>query len=240
MIPRLKNVFIIREVNVTTLVNQFKVPAKFAEYVNEKDRKFADVLMKFFFLVGPLLYSAGKDYPKRLNKDDPPDAWQKNFDEFWRIHGEEASKFLNKNPTKKNLVSQENLDQFYQALKEFRREASEKKSEVAEEIRVSDNFVWVNLKTSNSRKREGELMQNCGLVDDFSEMWSLRDPQDKPHVDIEIDDGGVVVQCKGKQNKDPDRKYWKYIEEFCRKKKTGFGTDVDINDPEFSRFVMSI
>lgn len=47
-IPSLKEVFVIREVNVTTLAQMNKIPIELAGKINDFDRKNADILTMLF------------------------------------------------------------------------------------------------------------------------------------------------------------------------------------------------
>jgi len=62
---------------------------------------------------------------------------------------------------------------------------------------------------------EGDLMGHCvgsyeEQVESGTKIYSLRDPQNKPHVTIEFS-GGKIQQVQGKENKVPVKKYHKYI-----------------------------
>jgi hypothetical protein len=69
-------------------------------------------------------------------------------------------------------------------------------------------------------KTEGDLMGHCvgGYTKYVREgectIYSLRDKSNKPHVTIEIDKRGVVVQIQGKENSEPVSKYHDMIVEW--------------------------
>jgi PcfJ-like protein len=80
---------------------------------------------------------------------------------------------------------------------------------------------FVRLTTPAALWREGTLMCNClrhGWYKDevaagTSEIYSLRDTQNRPHVTIQVKDG-FVVQVKGKQNATPPEKWLSYVHQF--------------------------
>lgn len=70
---------------------------------------------------------------------------------------------------------------------------------------------------------EGNKMSHC--VGDYysqvkkgnSEIYSLRDPQNQPHVTIEMDPGyNEIVQVMGNSNREPDDKYKEYIKQWLQ------------------------
>jgi 8-oxo-dGTP pyrophosphatase MutT (NUDIX family) len=73
-----------------------------------------------------------------------------------------------------------------------------------------DGFYWVPV-SGDECKIEGKMMQHCGLP--TAQMYSLRDQNDKPHVTIDVENQ-TLMQCRGKQNVIPDRRYWDYIKAF--------------------------
>jgi hypothetical protein len=63
-------------------------------------------------------------------------------------------------------------------------------------------------------------MQHCGEPN--GDMYSLRDANSKPHVTADIYDdpdygGLLLVQCKGKQNAAPDRRWWPAVLELLKR-----------------------
>ena len=72
---------------------------------------------------------------------------------------------------------------------------------------------------------EGEVMQNCvgqyvdAVGGDYSVIYSLRDPNGNPHVDMEYRPAiGRFIQVYGKQNAEPIPEYQKRVDEFADKK----------------------
>jgi hypothetical protein len=93
-------------------------------------------------------------------------------------------------------------------------------------LEVEDGWKWVHLTDDECRDFEGAAMQHCGQASGL--MFSLRDPQNKPHVTMDVspsggvDDGPLnipandVIQIRGKQNSIPDMKYWPKIKELVK------------------------
>jgi len=83
----------------------------------------------------------------------------------------------------------------------------------------NDGFKLVQLMTKPHCEREGNLMGHCigGYDPKKSINFSLRDPQNKPHVTMEIKNGNKIAQIKGKGNTAPIEKYQKYIRYFLQK-----------------------
>jgi len=89
-----------------------------------------------------------------------------------------------------------------------------------------DGYTMVKLSPADC-KVEGALMQHCvgkdatgyakRVASEDIELYSLRDPQNKPHVTIEVSargrvGRGTIEQIQGKQNKEPIAKYHPYID----------------------------
>ena len=92
---------------------------------------------------------------------------------------------------------------------------------------LGDGWAWYMVGEGECAGHEGTLMQHCGQA--VGTMYSLRDPQGKPHVTLDylsepegVDSGPLhydpgVAQLRGKQNREPDRKYWPMIKKFIQK-----------------------
>lgn len=84
-------------------------------------------------------------------------------------------------------------------------------------IVYDDGFFWLKLDWDEC-SLEGDLMGHCG-EDPRGTMWSLRDKQGAPHVTLTFNEPKKTIhQVKGKQNRTPDKKYWRYVEDFVKKK----------------------
>ncbi len=86
----------------------------------------------------------------------------------------------------------------------------------AEEItaELADGYYVVRLLTPEALDAESAVMQHCigsgaydaSLKREGMAFYSLRDPFGKSHVTIEVKNGWIV-QCQGKQNREPEQKY---------------------------------
>jgi hypothetical protein len=99
---------------------------------------------------------------------------------------------------------------------------------------------FVRLTTPAALWREGTLMCNClrhgwykdEVASGTSEIYSLRDTQNRPHVTIQVR-GVVMVQIKGKQNATPAKKWLPYVHQFV-----AFMNWLDLGGPaEALRFI---
>lgn len=89
----------------------------------------------------------------------------------------------------------------------------------------ADGYTWRRVVGRAAMDREGNAMGHCvGRLSYYemvirakTEIVSLRDPQNEPHVTIEIGRGGTTIhQIKGKANKDVLPKYLTYVEDFLK------------------------
>jgi hypothetical protein len=90
-----------------------------------------------------------------------------------------------------------------------------------------DGFTIQRITTMSDVHVEGKFMQNClrdydeyemrSIKIGSSEIYSLRDPENNPHVSIEFC-GKSIGQVKGKQNDDPLPKYMPYIVKWLSEK----------------------
>lgn len=89
----------------------------------------------------------------------------------------------------------------------------------------TDGYTWRRVVGREAMDREGNSMGHCvGRLSYYqmvirakTEIVSLRDPQNEPHVTIEIGAGGTTIhQIKGKANKDVLPKYLTYVEDFLK------------------------
>jgi len=101
--------------------------------------------------------------------------------------------------------------------------------------------AWWSLTGESCLNREGDLMGHCvaDYLDDVQDgdtlILSLRDAKNQPHATIELNEeyssgqklGNLsIAQVKGKENKPPVEKYWKYIDEVI--KKLGSGVELGV------------
>ncbi len=96
---------------------------------------------------------------------------------------------------------------------------------------------WVHLTTSAHFKREGTLMRACQFThyDRYTRgdtiVYSLRDPDNVPHVSIEINARDRSTnEVKGLNNAKPNPRYQPYIRQFLRDQKIKLRGDKDMVD----------
>lgn len=129
-------------------------------------------------------------------------------------------------------LSKVTVDQAIQASKEWStvsKRSLKKAKAVSEEgieeyMSFPDGYSWVLLKEPQCFKREGDIMGHCvgrgGYQGANTKIYSLRDPQNGPHVTVEVT-SGVVKQIKGKAengvaNPPPGPKYIPYVSPFLK------------------------
>ena len=85
----------------------------------------------------------------------------------------------------------------------------------------SSKFRWVKLHTRLHFEREGNLMSHCvgngGYFQSYtkgqSEIYSLRDEENRPHCTVQVSSGSVI-QCKGFRNQRPNKEVQPYLRSF--------------------------
>jgi len=103
-------------------------------------------------------------------------------------------------------------------------EETELNSEDEQLIRDYKNgFSWVKLVSRNALKREGKLMMHDvadyypKVASEKYEVYSLRDPSNKPHCTIGVDlKKRAIDQIVGKRNEPLDLKYVGYVWNFIK------------------------
>lgn len=89
---------------------------------------------------------------------------------------------------------------------------------------LQDGLSVYQLTTEEALDFESEYMGHCvgkgsydkGVKDGKIQIYSMRDEYGEPHVTFEVRDG-KVLQCKGKANKRPIKKYVPAIQEFVKR-----------------------
>ena len=189
------------EANVTTLAQMNKIPVKAAELINNFDRKNAPALAKIFA-------------DRHLSAGGGDEVQTSYADHFVNGMGKHISKFLTKNPGKKDYITnlaKTNWRELMAVLLKFKRDNDEADLKSRHVITFPDGYFWVKLNPGECEK-EGEEMQHCGIADGI--MYSLRDSNGKSHVTIDMGDKNIISQLRGKQNTTPDKKYWPYVKKF--------------------------
>ena len=110
------------------------------------------------------------------------------------------------------------------------------------------NATWWKLTGESCLNREGDMMGHCvaDYVDDVenehSIILSLLDSKNRPHVTVElgrhvpwaknrtakVKPTYAIEQVKGKEDKPPVEKYWKYVDELIKKLDEEFGQGTEL------------
>ncbi len=226
MKPRLTEVYGLEEANATSLAQRYKIPLSVADKVNKAHPKNSDALLAIFTT----------RYRESIEAALKTGAWKSSEDQEQGAHinwmgrfvpwmtqsiGKQIDTFLNKNPSKKKEVIELGTKD-YRALLSMLTKWEDEQRDVRRAgetvLELPEGWKWVRLEGKDACDLEGGLMQHCGEA--AGTMYSLRDPQSKPHVTADVgEDNGIhhLIQCRGKQNKEPDRKYWPQILELCKK-----------------------
>jgi hypothetical protein len=88
-------------------------------------------------------------------------------------------------------------------------------------------YYWVQLETVEDCIEEGEAMGHCigdeghsGPISEGDHLaFSMRNRENKPHITLEIDSEGNIIEFKGKENKVPIPSYMDHAVEFLKEKK---------------------
>lgn len=209
------------EANVTSLAQINKIPIKTAQSLNDFDRKNAAVHANIFVVFAQNVFGSGTPESGAHDEYDPEVIRQ-----YVGSTGKRLKAVLDRQPKKAQelmALASEDFDEFEMSLEDLANPVDIDKLKARAEIKFPDGFFWVKL-NSEEYRREGNDMQHCGIASSGGDMYSLRDPQGKPHVTVEIDEKNtglsnepVINQIKGKQNEFPDKKYWSYVKQFIQK-----------------------
>ena len=248
--PRMTEVFVLSEANVTTLAQMNRIPISVAEIVNDFDRKAAADLAKL------LSTKYRKILDTVLSKErsgDPAGQWyldemHRTTHNFLQDYGRIVIDLLNSKMkprewmlgTLNDIMSDEDGDTWEMIVNLRKEFSSLDKNELRKRAALTfpDGFFWVELRC-DEQGMEGVEMQHCGVAG--GSMFSLRDGSGNPHVTIDVDEG-KATQVRGKQNALPDRKYWPYIKTFFDRYKLPYedwGHDRDKDGSEFFRYLSS-
>ena len=195
------------EANVTTLAQMNKLPLSVAQKINDFDRQNSPTLAMMF----------ATRYKEFLNNSMTKEEQKISQVEEWLNTGVggKISKILKKKPAKKQELERSfknNYRDFLEDLKNIESSASIEDVKKRAEIKFPDGYFWVFI-SGEECSQEASDMQHCGMA--HQKMYSLRDSNGKSHVTIDLDKNNrIILQVRGKQNKEPDEKYWKYIKAF--------------------------
>ena len=225
MTPKLTEVFVVKEASVQSLAQRYKVPVDFAEWVNEDSSRHADTLIALF------VWANGYTDLRNTSMNE----LDKQYGNFMFQAGSDIIALLDRYPAKKKelmAVTSEpastgsRMDSWVKVRQATMELTPKPDLSSRAELKLADGSYWVEL-TGEERDQEGEEMQHCGrTLAARSKMYSLRDKIGKSHITAEVDNrmakGGPIptlMQCKGKQNEAPERKYWESVVGLCRKLK---------------------
>jgi hypothetical protein len=137
----------------------------------------------------------------------------------------EAERLLDKRDRYTLDVAEQKANQWF-AERQQTYHVSIEETGTQEVMKFHDGYRWVRITDPRALDREGSIMQHCvggggydrGIEDDTIRIYSLRDPQNLPHITVEMmhdaieaPDVWVVNQAKGKQNEQPAPKYQGYL-----------------------------
>ena len=156
----------------------------------------------------------------------------------------EAARRLSKLARQPLEVAHDQADDWFARVQAAGREHAERLEAAATKpvMEFHDGFRWVQLTDRAALDREGDLMGHCvggGSYDermrkDLCRIYSLRDPQNQPHITVEVihdqewdEDGEFyhdtgnygLEQAKGKRNEPPVAKYRPYLKAFLNQTK---------------------
>ena len=90
-------------------------------------------------------------------------------------------------------------------------------------LTLTKGVRWVKVFSPECLDREGKMMGHCvgsyasKVSGGDTEIYSLRDNKNEPHVTIEFStEDNTVYQIKGKGNKTPVKEYWPYVVDFLK------------------------
>jgi len=204
----------LREDSRGSIVKLLKLPRSIADDLNEINPKIAFALAKIFKIkhVSNNMSEEDIEIVYEHWSDDDGDEGGKRYIEMLELNPSVAKKINNANDEK-------TIDQIFTNISLDKKRSKAIRDEIF--MQFPDGFYWSNLSSVSgfdACSLEGGLMQHCGQVQSKGEMFSLRDQNDSPHVTMTWDEKTkLVTEIAGKQSKDPDKKYWKYINAFLKK-----------------------
>lgn len=243
--PKLLEVFRLSEANVTSLSQIHKIPLWAAERINGYNREFADVLAKIVSTRFRREWNAILKNPDS-ERHEPScidcavhvtDVQAPATHLLNRFFGEFAGRIvgilsISRGQNKAAVVSRlmeicdpsNDDDRLHEDLAKLYVEhvkIDPNKLRKRAVIKFPDGFFWVKL-NKDECSQEGNFMQHCG--NGSGDLYSLRDPNGKPHVTVDVihtESQLYINQIRGKQNTFPDRKYWDHVKKFVEHMKIG-------------------
>jgi len=137
----------------------------------------------------------------------------------------------------------ERSQQWHQELAErLKAEADLKESLAGAEfvMDLSGGLKAYRLRTPGALDYESDHMGHCvgrggydeGVENGTIEIYSIRDEKGEPHATFEVKDG-KIIQCKGKENRPPVKKYWPAVRKFVEHMNFSFEYTRDMNSMGF-------
>ena len=132
-----------------------------------------------------------------------------------------ANEWLQKYPNEFKNVKNLEFYEFsvYRNRHRKKMEEEEKKKGLMKDATITfpDGFFWHDTKSNTCDEWISDKMQHCG-TDEDGHLQILFDDKLEPHGTLTWDkEKNKITQAKGKQNKVPDEKYFKYFEGFFKK-----------------------
>ncbi len=232
---KLKASPLIKEASVRYLTERYKVPSEFVEFVNNDYRQTADSLIHVFSKSNMFgIAMASKEDPEKF-----VNSLKKQFTTFMQdFNGIIVDKLLKKAPKfKKDIISIADESGFNGVIR-FAEERFEVYDLEADRkltsIKFPDGYYWIDTNKTYC-PREAKYMHHCGQATYGGTLYSLRNPNDKPEVTIEMNaEKREIYQMFHFNNELPPDKYLPYIKKFVEHYQIPFeGLDIKFaHDPK--------
>ncbi len=205
----------LQEASVRYLTERYKIPQEFVEFVNNEYRQTADSLIHVFSKSNMFgIAMASKQDPEKF-----VNSLKNQFTTFMQdFNGIIVDKLLKKAPKfKKDIISIADESGFNGVIR-FAEEQFDvydlKSDKKLTSIKFPDGYYWID---TNKTKcpREAKYMHHCGQASFGGTLYSLRNPNDKPEVTIEMNaEKHEIYQIFHFNNELPPDKYLPYIKKF--------------------------
>jgi competence protein ComGC len=212
---KIKASSLIKEASVRYLTERYKIPPEFVEFVNSEYRQTADSLIHVFSKSNMFeIAMASKENPEKF-----VNSLKNQFTTFMQdFNGIIVDKLLKKAPKfKKDIISIADESGFNGVIR-FAEEQFDVYDLEADKkltsIRFPDGYYWIDTNKTQC-PREAKYMHHCGTAAFGGTLYSLRNPNDKPEVTIEMNaEKHEIYQMFHFNNELPPDKYIPYIKKF--------------------------
>lgn len=228
---------------MTSLAQRYGIPMRLAHEINTKYRRFADTLVAVWTHALDAKKFGAWVASRDFSDEQAHREWEDQF-ELWMNYGVDdlemgnrLVEYLTNNPGKERELratltsgSVGDAAGVVNRFREFRAgttEAEDLRSQAV--LELPEGSYWAQLEPDQC-EAEGHLMQHCGQA--RGTMYSLRDARHRPHVTAEVGQEGSIRflnQARGKQNKEPDKRYWPAVLELCKKLKISAHQSSEVN-----------